>query len=73
MPRGCLMGRAGVCAPGTHGPRVPCGDSSGGGYRSGMATIGATKGETLYLQNSSSTALAKGGRGTIEVYPMPAD
>ena len=43
---------------------------AGGGYRSGMAAIGATKGETIYLQNSSSSPLAKGGRGTIEVYPM---
>ena len=35
-----------------------------------MAAIGATKGETIYLQNVSSTTLAKGGRGTIEVYPL---
>ena len=37
-----------------------------------MAAIGATKGETIYLQNSSSSPLAAGGRGTIEVYPVVA-
>lgn len=46
---------------------------AGGGYRSGMATIGATKGETIYLQNASSSPLTKGGRGTIEVYALPTD
>ena len=45
---------------------------AGGGYRSGMAAIGATKGETIYLQNASSSPLAAGGRGTIEVYPVVA-
>lgn len=35
-----------------------------------MAAIGATKGETIYLQNASSSPLAAGGRGTIEVYPL---
>lgn len=44
---------------------------AGGGYRSGMATLGATAGETVFLQNVSSSPLARGGRGTIEVYPLP--
>lgn len=44
---------------------------SGGGYRSGMATIGATAGEALYLENTTNAPLGKRGRGTIEVYPIP--
>ena len=64
------MGRAGGCAPGAYRARLPCDNSSGGGYRSGMAAIGATKGETIYLQNASSSPLKAGGRGTIEVYPL---
>lgn len=44
---------------------------AGGGYRSGTATVGATAGETIFLQNVSSSPLRTGGRGTIEVYPLP--
>lgn len=44
---------------------------AGGGNRSGMAALGATAGETIFLQNVSSSPLASGGRGTIEVYPLP--
>ena len=44
---------------------------AGEGNRSGTAALGATAGETIFLQNVSSSPLRAGGRGTIEVYPLP--
>lgn len=70
MSCGRVVERAGVCAADSPGAWVSGRDSCGGGYRSGMAAIGATAGEVIYLENVSSAPLAAGGRGTIEVYPL---
>lgn len=43
---------------------------AGGGFVSGTAAIGAKDGDKIMLENTVDRPLAKGARGTIEVYPV---